>query len=309
MYPESKLKILKDRSLMIKKVRSFFYSKKIMEVDPPSLVKHPSIDEHIESISTIPLDNKRGFLHTSPEYMMKRIIAAGIKDIFFLGHVFRKNEVGVNHNLEFTMIEWYKSKTTFDWFIKVNIALIRLFINFKKVIKITYFDLFIKNFNLDITKSTKNELLSKCKSLKIIFSNAKSIKKDDLLNLLLDYFFNEIAKKDVLYILYDFPKNQASLAKTTYSNGRLVAKRFEFFINGFELANGFFELNDEKILRKRFLKVLRIKKDLTLDEKFLKSINHIGSCYGIALGLDRLMMLKHKSTDIKNVLYFSYLDI
>lgn len=309
MSLEYNLKILKDRSLMLKKVRSFFYLKKIYEVDPPSLTKHPSIDEHIESIKTCPLKNETGFLHTSPEYMMKRIIANGLKDIYFLGHVFRKNEIGKNHNLEFTMIEWYKSSTTFNSFIKENIELIKLFIHFKKVIKISYFNLFIKTFDLDILKCSKKDLLNKCRDLKIIFSNEKQIKKDDLLNLLLNAFFEKQSKKDFLYIVYDFPKTQAALAKIQKQHSRLVAKRFEFFFNGLEIANGYFELNDEKILKKRFEKIIKNKKHLTLDEKFLKSVNHIGSCFGIAIGFDRLLMLRHKTNDIKDVLFFSYIEI
>jgi elongation factor P--(R)-beta-lysine ligase len=112
-----------------------------------------------------------------------------------------------------------------------------------------------------------------------------------------------------LYIIYNFPPNEAALAKIEIENGNEVAKRFEFYINGKELANGYFELNDEKILRERFEKVIKKRKKLTLDENFLKSINHLGNCFGIAIGFDRLMMLKHKKDEIKDVLYFSYPEI
>jgi len=309
MSQESKLKILKDRALMMKKVRSFFYNKKIIEVDPPILIKHPSIDEHIESIETNPINNNINYLHTSPEYTMKRLIANGLKDLYFLGHVFRKNEIGQNHNLEFTMIEWYKANVTFEKFLNQNIELIKLFINFKKVLKIQYSELFLKYFNLNIFKCTKKILLNKAKQLKIIFSNEKALTKGDLLNNLLDYFFEKKAKKDFLYIVYDFPKTMAALAKIEKKNNQFVAQRFEFFFNGLEIANGYFELNDENILRKRFKKILKIKKILTLDEKFLTSVNKIGSCFGIAIGFDRLLMLKHKIKNIKDVLTFSYLEI
>ncbi|MFA6119670.1 MAG: EF-P lysine aminoacylase EpmA [Parachlamydiales bacterium] len=309
MSPESKLKVLKDRASMIQKVRSFFYKKKIIEVDPPILVKHPSIDLHIQSIETHPLNKSIGYLHTSPEYTMKRIIASGLKDIYFLGHVFRKNEIGKNHNIEFSMIEWYKSNVSFDYFIKENIALLKLFIKFKKSISTSYFDVFYKNFNLDIYKINKKELLAICRKEEIIFSNEKNLKKEDLLSLLLDHFFEKKAKRDILYIIYDFPQNEAALAKTQIENGSIVAKRFEFYINGSEIANGYFELNDEKVLRQRFEKIIKKKKRLTLDENFLKSIDHIGSCYGIAIGFDRLMMLKHNLKEIKEVLYFSYPEL
>lgn len=303
-------KILKDRSLMLKKVRSFLDKKKIIEVDTPILVKHPSIDEHIESIKTYPFKKDIRYLHTSPEYLMKRLIAKGIENIYFLGHVFRKNEIGNYHNIEFTMLEWYRSNTTFNKFLKDNIDLIKLFINFKSFKKTSYFDLFYKNFKIDIFKCLKKDLIETCKKYKILISNTKIFKKADFLNLLIDYFFEKLFKKNTLYLIYDFPKEEAALAKTYIKNEVEIANRFEFFFNGFEIANGYFELNDENKLRKRFEKVIKKKKHLTLDEKFLKSINHIGNnCYGIAIGFDRLMMLKYKTHNIKDILYFSYNDL
>ncbi|NGX34069.1 MAG: Elongation factor P--(R)-beta-lysine ligase [Candidatus Anoxychlamydiales bacterium] len=314
MSPES-LKILKDRSLMLKKVRSFLDAKKIIEVDTPILVKYPSIDENIESVKTHPNKKDIRYLHTSPEYLMKRLIAKNYKNIYFLGHVFRKNEIGDFHNIEFTMLEWYRSNTTFKRFIKENIDLIKLFVKFKKVEKISYFDLFYKNFKIDIFKCSKKDLIEKCKKYKIIISNIKSLKKSDFLNLLIDYFFNHLLKKNILYFVYDYPKEEAMLAKTYIKDGNEVAFRFEIFFNGFELANGYLELNDEKILRERFERIIKIKKKHLskkniLDENFLKSINHIGdNLFGIAIGFDRLMMLRHKTHDIKDVLYFSYLEL
>ncbi len=318
MSLESKLEILKDRSLMLKKVRTFFYNKKITEVDPPSLIKHPSFDDHIESIQTHPTNNSIGYLHTSPEYTMKRMIASGLKNIYFLGHVFRKDEIGQNHNLEFTMIEWYKSNVAFEKFLEENIKLIKLFVKIKKVIKISYFDLFLKNFNFNIFKCSKEDLLNKAKQLNKNFSDEKSLTKDDLLNLLMDYFFENkdtdfsnsgFQKQDFLYVVYDFPASMAALAKIEKKNNQLVAKRFEFFFNGLEIANGYFELNDEKILRQRFNKIIKNKKNLTLDENFLNSINKLGNCYGIAIGFDRLMMLRHKSKNISTILPLSFLEI
>lgn len=308
-------KILKDRSLMLKKVRSFLDAKKVIEVDTPLIVKHPVINEHIESIEVYPNKKDIRYLHSSPEYLMKRLLSKGLKNIYFLGHVFRKNEIGNFHNTEFTMLEWYRSNTSFEKFIEENIDLIKLFIKFRKIEKISYFELFYKNFKIDIFACTKKDLIILCKKLKILISNIKSLKKEDFLSLLTDYFFEKLSIKDTLYIVYDFPKEQAELAKTYIKNKKEIAKRFEFFFNGFELANGYFELNNEKILRKRFEKVIKMKKPHLskkniLDEKFLKSINGIGNnLYGIAIGFDRLMMLRHNTHNIKDILYFSYQDL
>ena len=301
-------KILKDRSLMLKKVRSFFAQKKILEVDPPHLVKHPFIDEHIDTIKAYPFKKQIGYLHTSPEHMMKRLIAEGIENIYFLGHVFRKDEIGNLHNIEFTMIEWYKSNTTYQKFIKDNIEILKLFVKFRRVEKLSFFDLFFRNFDLDLSRCTKIDLLNALKKLKI--STSKDIEKSSLISLIADCFFSKMAKKDVLYLIYDFLKEETPLAKTHMRNNIEVAKRFEFYLNGFELANGYLELNNQKIIRKRFEKIIKKKKHLTLDENFLKSINHIGNnCYGIAIGFDRLMMLKHQTHNIKDVLYFSYQEL
>ena len=117
MFQESKVNILKNRALLLKKVRLFFDKKNILEVDPPHLSSYPTVDEHIESIIAYPIDDKKYYLHTSPEYMMKRLIALGLKNIYFLNHVFRKKEIGQKHHFEFTMIEWYRSNINFDNFI------------------------------------------------------------------------------------------------------------------------------------------------------------------------------------------------
>ena len=100
-----------------------------------------------------------------------------------------------------------------------------------------------------LLRCSKKDLLDKCKDLKILFSNEKKIRKENFLNLLISYFFEKKAKKNFLYIIYDFPHDQAALAKIVKKNNHFVAKRFEFFFNGLEIANGYFELNDEKILR------------------------------------------------------------
>ena len=305
MSQESKLTIFKDRANCLKKVRSFFDNKNVLEVDVPVLCRCPTIDNHIKSIKAYPIDEKAFYLHTSPEYFMKRLLSLGLKDIYFLSHVFRKEEVGKKHNFEFSMIEWYRSNISFDNFLNEVIELIKIFINFEKVEKITYRDLFSQFLKLDIYKCEKIDLLKKCKNLEIDLFNPKDFKKDDFLNLLFDFIIEKKATRDILYIVHDFPITQASLAKTYIVDNIEVAKRFEFFLNGFELGNGFHELDDEKEQRKRFEKVIENKKELFLDENFLKSINQIGDCYGIALGFDRLLMLKHKKEDIVDVLYFS----
>ncbi|MBN2479240.1 MAG: EF-P lysine aminoacylase GenX [Parachlamydiales bacterium] len=310
MFQESnKVKILKDRSKMLKKVRSFFEKKNVLEVDPAYILKHPSIDEHIDSIKTYPYNNTECYLHTSPEYLMKRLLAMGMKDIYFLGHVFRQNEIGTKHNIEFTMIEWYRSKISETQFLKETIDLIGLFIDFKKVVKVSFFDLFLKNYNLDIFKSKKEDFLKKLNETGFDFSKDEKLSKDTLINLLFDFAMENLLEKNVLYLVKNFPPLQTPLAKTQVTKNGVFSKRFEFYFNGYELANGYDELTDSKLLLKRFNKIIKNKKNLTLDNKLIEALPFIGNCFGIAVGFDRLFMLKHKLSEIKDAICFSFLEL
>ena len=137
MSLESKINFLKDRALLLKKIRDYFFKKKIIEVDPPHILKHPSIDQYIDPIECTPINNKIFYLHTSPEYMMKRLLSLGMDDIYFLNHVYRKEEIGDKHSFEFTMIEWYIKNISFDNFLKDVLSIIKLFIKVKKIKKIS----------------------------------------------------------------------------------------------------------------------------------------------------------------------------
>jgi lysyl-tRNA synthetase class 2 len=308
MSPESKLKILKDRSNLLKKVRDYFYKKKIIEVDPPHILKYPSIDLYIEPVECTPINNNTFYLHTSPEYMMKRLLSLGLDDMFFLNHVYRKEEIGGKHSFEFTMIEWYRKNISFENFLDDVISIIKLFIKVKKINKISYFDLFFKFTKINILKSKKKDLENFLEKNKIDFKNLNQ-NFDDLLNIIFTEVIEKKFLKDNLYIIYDYPKSQAMLAKTHVINNVECAKRFEIYFNSLELGNGFHELQDEKTQRKRFLEINKKRdKKFLMDEKFLSSLNNLPNCYGIAIGFDRLMMLRHKK-NISEIQSISYFDL
>lgn len=301
-------KLLENRATMLHLVRSFFFQKKVLEVDPPSISKNPSIDAYIEVMQTTVLDNEIGYLHTSPEYAMKRLLAQNSPDIYFLGHVFRKNEIGSYHNPEFTMIEWYRRNVTFDFFISEVIELIFLFLPKVPVEKLTYREVFLKFLDLDYTKASADDFLKIAKKNNLSLSNdLKSLDADGFLNLFMSSLI-EPKLNDKLYIIYDYPKTQAALAKTVIKDGIEVASRFEFYYQGMELANGFHELSDEKIQRQRLIEANQKRKEkLPLDEKFLASIKQgIGDTFGIAAGFDRLLMLKYNKKSINEVLPFGW---
>ena len=308
---ESKIKILKDRSKMLQKTRSFFIKKGFLEVDCPSIEKFAPIDAHIDVMSTNVTDKDIGYLHTSPEYGMKKILALADFDIFQLSHVFRKSEIGKNHNPEFMMLEFYQKNVDFDKFVNLTIKFIKLFIKPQKAIKLTYSDLFLKFTEIDIFEISEKELKNFILSQDLHISTFDGLDRDDLLNLILTHFIEPKMKKNHLYAIYNFPETQAALSKVLLENGKMVAKRFEIYFNSIELANGFFELTDSKEQRQRFLDANKKREELKkeifkIDEDFLTAIKKIGNCVGVAVGFDRLMMLRNFEDNIQKVLPFAW---
>lgn len=292
--------ILQDRAFMLSKVRSFFSKRKIIEVDPPAITKCPAIDHNIALMKTYVIDDVVGYLHTSPEYCMKRLLSTYGFDIYFLGHVYRKNEIGQIHNPEFTMIEWYRKNISYENFLDEIVSLIKLFLPSVPIKKSSYRDLLYKHTNIDPINGSFSEILSFVK--KHIDIQDESLTRDDLLNLILSHLIEPTLGQNELFILDEYPKTQAALAKI--DEKKQIAERFEFYYKGIELANGFHELNDEKEQRSRLIS--NNKDKLPIDEKFLSSLNGIGDCYGVAVGFDRLMMLKHDLKSISESIPFSW---
>lgn len=255
----------KDRAYMLGKVRSFFAKRKVLEASCPLLLEKPNFDLNIEPIKT-----ECGFLHTSPEYSMKRLLAENVGDIYFLGPVFRKNEKGRLHNPEFTMIEWYRQDISMIKFLKELFALVELFLGKIKVNKISYKEAFKR------------------------FAPNQEFTNDELLNLAIVELIEPNLKG--AWLIYDYPASQSIFAKVEGD----VAKRFELYFDGIELANGCEELSDAKEQRKR------LEKFNAVDEPFLKALEKgIGNCIGAAIGFDRLFMLRHKKKSLQEILYFS----
>lgn len=304
--------ILLDRALCLKKARSFFSDRKYVEVDVPAITKHPSIDLHIEVMQTKVSDKETGYLHTSPEYLMKRLLSFGLGDIYYLGHVFRKNELGQIHNPEFTMAEWYRSNTSYENFLNEIVEFIQLFLPCSSFKRLSYRETFLKYTQMDYLTASKEELFNFAKKHIDI---DQMWDKDTLLNLILSHLIEPCLGRDELFILDSYPASQAALAKTKMAGDEEVAMRFEFYYNGIELANGFHELSCSKEQRRRFLqenekRKANQKKPLELDEKFLEALERgIGDCFGVAAGFDRLFMLKHKKKELKEVIPFSWEEI
>ena len=311
MSLESKIHILKDRAHMFQKVRHFFSQKNIMEVDTPMLGKAAPIDMHID-VMTIPFkDGKKGFLHTSPEYAMKRLLSMGCPDIYQMSHVFRDGEIGDFHNPEFSMVEWYRLGVPFDSLIEETLEFILLFLENVKTSYFSYREAFIEFANVDYVTATTDDLIACCKKHQMhLPKDAGLWTKDTLLQFIMGFIIEP--KLQTLTVIKDFPATQSALAQTIMKKDEPVAERFEVYFKGTELANGFHELTDPVEQRKRlheqncFRKKMG-KEELPLDENFLKALEKgLPDSCGVAIGFDRLMLLRHKKKKLEDILPFSW---
>lgn len=302
---------LKDRAAMLAKTRSFFAERNILEVDCPLLSASASVDAHIDLIKASPLGETR-YLHSSPEYGMKRLLSEGIGDIYQLSHVFRDGEQGKKHNPEFMMAEWYRVGITFQEMIEETLDFVRLFVGPLPSITLSYREAFQRYAGIDSTTATEKQLVGKLNELNVDVSAALLEGKDSLLNLLLSIAVEPHLGKNGLCPLAYYPASQAALAKTRRHNGEQVAERFEIYCEGLELANGYHELADPVEQRRRLEEANEQrqalgKETLPVDENFLAALEKgLPDCCGVAVGFDRLMMLRHHATNIESILSFSY---
>ncbi len=307
-----KLDILRDRGVMLAACRQFFQDKGVLEVDCPYITRKASIDTHIDLIEVV--DSPLRYLHTSPEYCMKRLLSEGIGDIYQLGHVFRKGEYSSKHNPEFTMAEWYREGLSFEGMIEETIEFIQLFLGKIPHKVMSYRDVFIKYLGIDYLKATDEMLLAYMNSRSLSpYPGAEEEGKDGLLNILLGSFIEpSLGTEGELLVLAYYPSSQAALARTCVRDGENVAKRFEIYYQGVELCNGYHELLDAKELEKRFKErnAMRLKlgkNALPIDESFLQAIDKgLPDASGVAVGFDRLMMLRHKADCLAKVLPFDW---
>ena len=244
MSLESKRAALQDRAHLFEKARSFFSQRGILEVDTPMLSTKAPIDEHIEIMPVSLGEGKTGYLHSSPEYAMKRLLSLGLGDIYQMSHVFRQGELSPLHNPEFTMVEWYRMHTDFDSFIEETAAFIHVFLGELPLEKISYREAFLQFAKVDYLHASKDNLLQKAQEHGLDISS--SLTKEELLHLLMGFVIEPHLGKNGLTALVDYPASQAALAKTELRGEEAIAKRFEIYYEGVELANGYLELTDAK---------------------------------------------------------------
>jgi len=318
--PGSSLEILKSRASLLSSVREFFFQKGLLEVETPILGQHTVSDPHLKSFEVgCSCDgNKKfnsGFLQTSPEYYMKRLLAAENQSIFQICKAFRDEENGRNHNPEFTLLEWYRTACNHrQLMLEVRELIDSLYFSENKKLsweEFTYQALFEKFLNINPHLVSLELLIGLCESI-VGKEQIQNLSNDDCLDLLLTHKIIPNFKNNSAIFVYEFPQSQAALAKLSKNQeGVLVASRFELIINGLEIANGYHELTDYEEQKKRFSLDNRIRKELSRDEidsddKFLAALKEgLPECAGVAIGLDRLLMVLCDVGSIAEVQAFS----
>lgn len=300
---------------MLSSVRSFFKERGVLEVDCPCISPAAPIDLHIDVLTLRLKGGSQRYLHTSPEYRMKRLLAQGLTEIYQMSHVFREGEVGKLHNPEFTLIEWYRSKLSFEAFIQETLDLIALFLGNLPSRSFTYREIFYKHTGLDYFSAPLQMLKNCLKAKEISCSEEDSWDRDSILNLIMTFIVEPHLGCEEIAIIKDYPASQSALAKTYIKpDGEAVAERFEFYHRGIELGNGYHELTDPVEQRRRLVaaneeRIKRGKGSLPIDERFLEAlVLGLPDCHGIAVGFDRLLMLRHNQNELSSILPFSWDD-
>ena len=271
-------------SAFLKTVSHFFDDRSVIEVTTQPLSLYGNPYPYVE-----PLKPSSGFLHTSPEFEMKQLLAKGAPDCYQICHVFRQEEQGPWHQEAFLMLEWYRIEWGMHQLIDEVLDLVQLTIGQKNVIWVKYHELFLRYLSIDITTIALNDLRETCM---VHHMDAKDWTRNDCLFALQSCVIEpQLAG---VTVVTDYPKDQASLAKIA-PNG--YALRFEIYIDHLEIANGFEELTDENIQRNRFSEHNTMRSQIgkpciPLDESFLGALNNMPHCSGVALGLERLFAMQ-----------------
>lgn len=310
--PSANIAALKQRAEVLAQIRQFFKDRNVFEVETPLLCHATVTDPYIQSMQiqqgflpAVPA----GFLQTSPEYAMKRLLAAGSGSIFQLCKAFRHDEVGWQHNPEFTLLEWYRVGFDHHALMQEIDALLQYILKTKPAEKLSYQQVFLHYLNIDPLDCELDDLIQLAKRQSIDISG--EFDRDDWLNLLFTHCIEHQLGHEAPLFMYDYPASQAALAKINPNDNR-VAERFEVYINGIELANGFHELCDAKEQRARFERDLTMRQEhhiteVPIDENFLQALAHgLPDCAGVALGVDRLLMLALQKSSINEVISFTF---
>lgn len=310
------IEALRQRARLNALIREFFAARGVLEVETPILSAAGNTEPNIDSFHTgfdghVDAGPRRRWLRTSPEYPLKRLLAAGVGDCYELGRVFRNGEAGGRHNPEFTMLEWYRVGWDHHRLIDETVALVRhaltLVERAAELQVLSYRELFIAALGLDPFEAGDEALRVPLADVAI---DGSGLVRDDWLDLLMTHRIQPFFPADRITVVHDWPATQAALAKVRLGEPPL-AERFELYLGSVELANGYHELNDAAEQRRRFERDLAVRRGRgsvlpPLDERLLDALPAMPDCAGVAVGVDRLLMAMRGTPRVADVLAFDF---
>ncbi|WP_312329085.1 EF-P lysine aminoacylase EpmA [Stenotrophomonas sp.] len=307
---------LRQRAALNALIRRFFAERDVLEVETPILSAAGNTEPNIDSFHTrfsghVDAGTAQRWLRTSPEYPLKRLLAAGVGDCYELGRVFRNGEAGGRHNPEFTMLEWYRVGWDHHRLIEETAALVRAALALvqrdARLEVLDYRSLYRRHVGLDPFEATDAELQAPLADVRI---DPEGLTRDDWLDLLMTHCIQPHFSDDCMTVVHDWPATQAALARVRPGTPPL-AERFELYLGAVELANGYHELNDATEQRARFARdhALRSGRGAVLppvDEHLIEALPSLPDCAGVAVGVDRLLMAMNRTGRIADVLAFDF---
>lgn len=317
--PSADLSVLRLRAELLAQIRAFFAARGVLEVETPALSAAAITDPHLASFKTCysgpgSQHGRPLYLHTSPEFAMKRLLAAGSGCIYQIARVFRDGEAGSRHNPEFTLLEWYRVGFDHHRLMDEVAELVGMLLAGRLALaepeRLSYRQIFQHHLNLDPHRATVADLAACAETRNIsIPTGMPPDDPDPWLDLLLTHCVEPRLGSGRLTFVHDYPASQAALARLRPDDPP-VGERFELYINGIELANGFHELGDAVEQRRRFAQENAARRAVGLpimpvDEHLLAALEFgLPDCAGVALGFDRLVMLATRKTSLAEVLAF-----
>lgn len=311
--PAASQAALKSRAQQLAFVRGFFAQRGVMEIETPVLGRSGVTDVNLDGIPAQVSASgiEGGWLQTSPEYHMKRLLAAGSGPIYQVSKVFRNGERGRRHNPEFSMLEWYRPGFDDRELMEEVSDLVCGWLACERPEVMHYRDAVNRWAQVDPFGSTNRELMRRCEEW-LEPEQLAGLGRDGCLDLLMSFAVEPNLGFERPVFITGYPASQASLARVSERQGYPMAHRFELYVRGLELCNGYWELTDPAEQRRRFesdnhQRRLAGKPEMPIDDAFLAALEQgLPDCAGVALGLDRLLMLKLGAAEISDVLAFPF---
>ncbi|WP_430754796.1 EF-P lysine aminoacylase EpmA [Magnetovirga frankeli] len=310
--PSASLAMLRARAELLARLRAFFHQRGVMEVETPLLSAHANPDPAIDSMALFHA-GRRHWLHSSPEFAMKRLLAAGSGPIYQICKVFRAGESGRLHNPEFSLLEWYRPGLDHLQLMD-EVAELIAFVSGQQwpLERIGYAELFARHLAMDPHSASTEQLQRLAEQQGLDVRASDGLERDAWLDLLMSHLIEPRLGQDRLSFVYAYPASQAALARLEQGPSGPQACRFELYLQGIELANGFYELSDGVEQRRRFeqdnaRRRQRGQEPMPLDPHLLAALEQgLPDCAGVALGLDRLLLLLQGGDCLQQVLAFPF---